>query len=89
MPLYREVAEGLIAWVTEVLSDPARGGFYASQDADQTLDDDGDYFTWTVAGSARRAHPGRSCASMEAVLTTFSRTAKCTTILPRMCSGSP
>ena len=46
---YREVAEGLIAWVHEVLSDQARGGFYASQDADQTLDDDGDYFTWTQA----------------------------------------
>src|SRR6204780_3270413 len=45
---YREVAEGTIAWVTQVLSDQARGGFYASQDADQTLDDDGDYFTWTV-----------------------------------------
>ena len=45
--LYREVAEGTIAWVTEVLSDQERGGFYASQDADQTLDDDGDYFTWT------------------------------------------
>ena len=26
-----------------------RGGFYGSQDADQTLDDDGDYFTWTLA----------------------------------------
>ena len=46
---YREVAEGTIAWVTEVFSDQKRGGFYASQDADQTLDDDGDYFTWTVA----------------------------------------
>jgi uncharacterized protein YyaL (SSP411 family) len=46
---YREVAERLIAWVGEVLSDPARGGFFASQDADQTLEDDGDYFTWTVA----------------------------------------
>jgi uncharacterized protein len=46
---YREVAEGTIAWVTQVLSDQTRGGFYASQDADQTLDDDGDYFTWTVA----------------------------------------
>jgi len=46
---YREVAEGLIAWVTEVLSDKNRGGFFASQDADQTLDDDGDYFTWTLA----------------------------------------
>jgi uncharacterized protein len=46
-PLFRETAEGIIAWVGEVLSDPARGGFFASQDADQTLDDDGDYFTWT------------------------------------------
>ena len=46
-PLFRETAEGIIAWVGEVLSDPASGGFYSSQDADQTLDDDGDYFTWT------------------------------------------
>jgi uncharacterized protein YyaL (SSP411 family) len=48
-PVYREVAEGTIAWVTEVLSDQERGSFYASQDADQTLEDDGDYFTWTQA----------------------------------------
>jgi uncharacterized protein len=48
-PLFRETAEGIIFWVNEVLSDQARGGFYASQDADQTLDDDGDYFTWTQA----------------------------------------
>ncbi|HKV04106.1 MAG TPA: thioredoxin domain-containing protein [Candidatus Acidoferrales bacterium] len=46
-PLFRETAEGILAWVGEVLSDPERGGFYSSQDADQTLDDDGDYFTWT------------------------------------------
>jgi uncharacterized protein len=44
----REVAEGVISWVNEVLSDQRRGGFYASQDADQTLEDDGDYFTWTL-----------------------------------------
>ena len=31
----------------EWLSDRERGGFYASQDADYSLDDDGDYFTWT------------------------------------------
>ncbi len=48
LPRYREVAEGTISWVNEVLSDQQRSGFYASQDADQTLDDDGDYFTWTV-----------------------------------------
>jgi uncharacterized protein len=46
--LFREVAEGIIGWVEVTLSDREIGGFYASQDADQTLDDDGDYFTWTV-----------------------------------------
>ena len=48
LPQYKLVADGLIDWVSEVLSDPQRGGFYASQDADQALDDDGDYFTWTL-----------------------------------------
>jgi uncharacterized protein YyaL (SSP411 family) len=47
-PLFRETAEGIIGWVQEVLSDQQRGGFYASQDADYSLDDDGDYFTWTL-----------------------------------------
>ncbi len=47
-PLFREVAEGIIDWVGGVLSDRERGGFYASQDADYSLDDDGDYFTWTL-----------------------------------------
>jgi uncharacterized protein len=46
-PLFRDTAEGIIAWVFGVLSDPKRGGFFASQDADISLDDDGDYFTWT------------------------------------------
>src|SRR5258708_34767556 len=32
----------------EWLSDRERGGFYASQDADISMDDDGDYFTWTL-----------------------------------------
>src|SRR3989454_5298074 len=47
-PIYRETAEGLLAWADEVLSDRTRGGYYASQDADVGLDDDGDYFTWTL-----------------------------------------
>ena len=47
-PLFREVAEGIVTWVLEVLSDPARGVFYSSQDADVTFGDDGDYWTWTV-----------------------------------------
>jgi uncharacterized protein len=42
------IAENIIDWVNEVLSDQEAGGFYASQDADYSLDDDGDYFTWTV-----------------------------------------
>jgi uncharacterized protein len=44
----RDTAEGIIGWVNEELSDQQNGGFYASQDADVSLDDDGDYFTWTL-----------------------------------------
>jgi uncharacterized protein len=47
-PFLREVAERIIGWVDEVLSDREIGGFYSSQDADYSLDDDGDYFTWTL-----------------------------------------
>ena len=42
------VARDIIRWMDEWLSDRARGGFYASQDADCSMDDDGDYFTWTL-----------------------------------------
>jgi len=42
---FREVAEGVIKFIRETLSDP-EGGFYASQDADVTHDDEGGYFTW-------------------------------------------
>ena len=47
-PFLKETAEGIIGWVNEVLSDQRSGGFYASQDADYCLSDDGDYFTWTT-----------------------------------------
>jgi uncharacterized protein len=47
-PLFREVVEGIIRWTDAELSDRTRGGFYTSQDADISLDDDGDYFTWTL-----------------------------------------
>src|SRR6266478_2898628 len=43
-----EVARDIIRWMDEWLSDRERGGFYASQDADINMDDDGDYFTWTL-----------------------------------------
>src|SRR5947199_4275051 len=42
------VARDIVRWMDEVLSDREHGGFYASQDADISLDDDGDYFTWTL-----------------------------------------
>src|ERR1019366_9348002 len=43
------VARDIVRWMDEWLSDRAHGGFYASQDADYSMDDDGDYFTWTLA----------------------------------------
>ncbi|HUR36968.1 MAG TPA: thioredoxin domain-containing protein [Terriglobales bacterium] len=47
-PLFAAVARDIIRWVDEWLSDRERGGFYASQDADHSMDDDGDFFTWTL-----------------------------------------
>jgi uncharacterized protein len=46
--LFADVARDMIRWMDEWLSDRQRGGFYASQDADISMDDDGDYFTWTL-----------------------------------------
>jgi uncharacterized protein YyaL (SSP411 family) len=48
-PEYARVAKDILRWMDEWLSDRELGGFYASQDADDSLDDDGDYFTWTRA----------------------------------------
>ena len=47
-PEYARVAKDILRWMDEWLGDRELGGFYASQDADDSLDDDGDYFTWTV-----------------------------------------
>jgi uncharacterized protein YyaL (SSP411 family) len=44
---FREIAEGILSFIEDVLSHP-EGGFYSSQDADYSLEDDGDYFTWTL-----------------------------------------
>ena len=46
------VARDIVRWMDTWLTDRERGGFYASQDADINLDDDGDYFTWTRAEAA-------------------------------------
>ncbi|MGC1434639.1 MAG: thioredoxin domain-containing protein [Terriglobales bacterium] len=45
---FADVARDIIRWMDEWLSDRDHGGFYASQDADYSMDDDGDYFTWTL-----------------------------------------
>jgi uncharacterized protein YyaL (SSP411 family) len=45
---FAAVARDIIRWMDEWLSDRDHGGFYASQDADYSMDDDGDYFTWTL-----------------------------------------
>ncbi len=45
---FARIAREIIAWVDRDLSAPDGKSFYASQDADVGLDDDGDYFTWTV-----------------------------------------
>lgn len=42
---FRDTAKGIINFLRNEFSDPD-GGFYASQDADITPDDEGGYFTW-------------------------------------------
>ncbi len=51
-PECAEIALGVVRWMDEWLSDREGGGFYSSQDADLSLDDDGNYFTWTRAEAA-------------------------------------
>ncbi len=45
----RQTAREIVAWFDATMTDRERGGFFASQDADINLEDDGDYFTWTQA----------------------------------------
>jgi uncharacterized protein YyaL (SSP411 family) len=45
---FLETAREIVAWLDSTMTDRESGGFYASQDADINLDDDGDYFTWTL-----------------------------------------
>ncbi len=44
---FARIAREVIGWMDASLSDQERGGFYGSQDADFSLDDDGDFYTWT------------------------------------------
>lgn len=48
-PEFLQKANEILAWFEHTMSDREHGGFYASQDADIDLEDDGDYFTWTLA----------------------------------------
>jgi len=43
---FREVMRGTVGWIQSTLADP-KGGFGASQDADNAPGDDGSYFTWS------------------------------------------
>ena len=46
--LFREIAFDILRYVETVLVDRAKGGFFASQDADVASGDDGSYFTWSL-----------------------------------------
>jgi uncharacterized protein YyaL (SSP411 family) len=45
---FHTTARQIVEWLDTTMTDREQGGFYASQDADINLDDDGDYFTWTL-----------------------------------------
>ena len=47
-PDFLQTAREIVEWLDATMTDRELGGFYASQDADIDLDDDGDYFTWTL-----------------------------------------
>lgn len=64
-PELEETAHGIIRFMTDELSDQMLGGFYASQDADVGLDDDGDYFTWTIDEVRAVCTPRETAALVE------------------------
>jgi hypothetical protein len=49
-------ATQIVSWMETDMSDRKHGGFYASQDADMNLDDDGGYYTWTLAEARQALH---------------------------------
>jgi hypothetical protein len=66
---FRSTALEIVAWLDTAMSDRERGGFYASQDADIDLDDDGDYFTWSLAEAREALAPaGFTPAELDLVL---------------------
>ena len=64
---FRQIASEIVGWLETTMSDREHGGFFASQDADINLDDDGDYFTWTLS-EARAALVDLSASDVEIAL---------------------
>jgi uncharacterized protein YyaL (SSP411 family) len=61
---FRSTACEIVGWLQTEMSDRELGGFYASQDADINLDDDGDYFTWTLDEALHSAELSQSEAEI-------------------------
>ena len=80
---FRRTALEIVGWLDAVMTDRARGGFYASQDADINLDDDGDYFTWTL--DEARAVLDADEMRLRQFTGTLANWATCITIRRRMC----
>jgi len=76
---FLETAREIVGWLDEGMTDRERGGFYASQDADISLDDDGDYFTWTLNWT-------RPNWTWLPATGTSANWATCTTTPPETCS---
>ena len=81
---FARVARDIVRWMDEWLSDRERGGFYASQDADFSLDDDGDYFNCT-RDEAAEALTAEELRGSRRRTTTSERSATCSTMSRRMC----
>ncbi|MHB9109003.1 MAG: thioredoxin domain-containing protein [Armatimonadota bacterium] len=45
---FHVIADGTLEYIMRELRDVERGGFYSSQDADNSPHDDGNYWTWTL-----------------------------------------
>lgn len=54
---YADVARDIMRYVNTTSSDRMHGGFYAHQDADISLDDDGSFYTWSVAQAESALSP--------------------------------
>jgi uncharacterized protein len=63
LPFFRDVAAGIAGYIRGTLMDAAEGGFHTSQDADISLHDDGDYYTWTKEEAAAALSPDELAAA--------------------------